>query len=70
MKPVINQSKATEINKMAEYPFDEYWSPLYSFPSEIQPHIHFLIARREGSKPIYSFNEILKTIRQNPFRRI
>ena len=70
MKTVTNQSNTTEINKMAEYPFDEYWSPLYSFPSEIQPHIHFLIARREHSKPIYSFNEILKTIRQNPFRRI
>ena len=70
MKTVTNQSNITEINKMAEYPFDDYWSPLYSFPSEIQPHIHFLIARREHSKPIYSFNEILKTIRQNPFRRI
>ena len=70
MKTVTNQSNTTEINKMAEYPFDEYWSPLYSFPSEIQPHIHFLIARREHSKPIYSFNETLKTIRQNPFQRI
>lgn len=70
MKPVINQSKATEINKMAVYPFDEYWSPLYSFPSEIQPHIHLLIATREHSKPIYAFKETPNTIRQDPFRRI
>ena len=65
VKEVINQSNTTEINQMADYPFDAYWSPLYSFPSEIQPHIHVLIARREDTKPIYPFKEILKTVRQN-----
>ena len=67
MKGVITQSKNKEINRIADYPFDAYWSPLYSFPSEIQPHIHVLIARREITKPIYPFQEILKTIRQNAY---
>ena len=67
MKSVITQSKNTEINRLADYPFDTYWSPLYSFPSEIQPHIHVLIARREITSPIYPFQEILKTIRPNAY---
>ena len=50
VKEVINQSNTIEIYQMADYPFDAYWSPLYSFPSEIQPHIHVLIARREDTK--------------------
>ena len=67
MKVVTTQLKNKEINRIADYPFDAYWSPLYSFPSEIQPHIHELIAKRESKKPIYPFQEILKTIRPNPF---
>ena len=67
MKQVITQSKITEINRIADYPFDTYWSPLYSFASEIQPHIHILIARRENMKPIYPFKEILKTVRPNVY---
>ena len=67
MKSVITQSKNTEINRLADYPFDTYWSPLYSFPSEIQPHIHLLIARREITKPKFPFKEILKTIRPNAY---
>ena len=54
---------------MAEYPFDEYWSPLYSFPSELAPHTPSY-CKKEHSKPIYAFKETLKIIRQNPFRRI
>ena len=64
-KMVINKSKDNELNRMAEYPFDDYWSPLYSFPSEIQPHIHVLLAKREKNKPQYSFKETLKAIRPN-----
>lgn len=56
-------------NYFKNYPFDKNWSTLYSFPSELQPHIHFLIAKREESPPIFPFKEILKTIRQNPFRK-
>ncbi len=67
IKEVITESKQREINRMADYPFDPYWSPLYSFASEIQPHIHLLIAKREKYKPAYSFKEILKSIRPNPF---
>ena len=67
MKQVITQSKITEINRIADYPFDAYWSPLYSLASEIQPHIHILIARREDTKPIYPFKEILKTVRPNVY---
>ncbi len=54
-------------NFFKNYPFDKNWSTLYSFPSELQPHIHFLIAKREKSPPIFPFSEILKTIRPNPF---
>ena len=57
-------------NFFKNYPFDKNWSALYSFPSELQPHIHFLIAKREESPPIFPFTEILKTIRPNPFFRI
>ena len=46
MTVVMTQSKNKEINRIADYPFDAYWSPLYSFPSEIQPHIHVLIKKR------------------------
>ena len=67
MKPVMTQSNNTEISRIADYPFDAYWSPLYSFPSEIQPHIHMLILKRESTKPIYPFKETLKTIRQNAY---
>ena len=67
MKKVINQANNVEINRFSDYPFDTYWSPLYSFPSEIQPHIHLLIAKRERKKPIYPFKEILKTLRQNAY---
>ena len=67
MKKVINQVNNVEINRFSDYPFDTYWSPLYSFPSEIQPHIHLLIAKRERKKPIYPFKEILKTLRQNAY---
>ena len=70
MKQVIKEANTTEINQMANYPFDAYWSPLFSFPSEIQPHIHLLIARRESHKPIYPFKEILKTVRQNVYRKL
>ena len=67
MKKVINQENNIETNRFADYPFDSYWSPLYSFPSEIQPHIHLMIAKRESKKPLYPFIEILKTLRQNAF---
>ena len=46
MKTVFNHSNNTEINRIADYPFDDYWSPLYSCPSHIQPYIHVLIAKR------------------------
>ena len=65
MKHVITQPNNTEVNRIAEYPFDEYWSPLYSFPSQIQPHIHLLLAKREKVKPKYPFKELLKTVRPN-----
>ena len=29
MKPVKTHSNNREINRIAEYPFDDYWSPLY-----------------------------------------
>ena len=64
-KSVGTHSNNSEINRIAEYPFDEYWSPLYSFPSEIQPHIHLLLAKRESVKPKYPFKELLKTVRPN-----
>ena len=67
LKKVINQSKNIEINRFSDYPFDTLWSPLYSFPSEIQPHIHLLIAKRESKIPIYPFKEILKTLRLNAY---
>ena len=63
MKPVVTKSNNSEVSRIAEYPFDEYWSPLYSFPSQVQPHIHLLLAKREGVKPKYPFKEILKTIK-------
>ena len=53
------------LSRIADYPFDEYWSPLYSFPSQIQPHIHLLLAKRERVKPKYPFKELLKTVRPN-----
>ena len=64
-KSVTTDLNNSEINRIAEYPFGEYWSPLYSFPSEIQPHIRLLLAKRESVKPKYSFKGILKTIRPN-----
>ena len=67
MKPVVTQSNISEISRIAEYPFDEYWSPLYSFPSQIQPHIHLLLAKRERVKPKYPFKELLKTVRPNAY---
>ena len=67
MKPVITNSNISEMNRIAEYPFDEYWSPLYSFPSHVQPHIHLLLAKREKVKPKYPFKEILKTIKPNAY---
>ena len=51
MKLVMTQSKNNEISRIADYPFDTYWSPLYSFPSEIQPHIQVLIARERIQNP-------------------
>ena len=50
VKEVINQSNTNEIYQMADYPFYANWSPLYSFPSEIQPHIQALIAMKEDTK--------------------
>ena len=67
IKKVINQENNIETNRFADYPFDTNWSPLYSFPSEIQPHIHLMIAKRESKKPLYPFIEILKTLRQNAY---
>ena len=64
-KPVKTQSNIREVSRIADYPFDEYWSPLYSFPSQIQPHIHLLLAKRERVKPKYPFKELLKTVRPN-----
>ena len=57
MKKVINQSNTIEINGFADYPFDAYWSPLYSFPSEIQPHIHLMIAKRESKATISLYRD-------------
>ena len=37
MKPVKTQSNNSEVSRIAGYPLDEYWSPLYSFPSKVQP---------------------------------
>ena len=65
IKPVKTQSNISEVSRIADYPFDEYWSPLYSFPSQIQPHIHLLLAKRERVKPKYPFKELLKTVRPN-----
>ena len=64
-KQVTIHPNSSEMNRIAEYPFDEYWSPLYSFPSGIQPHIHLLLAKRESVKPKYPFKELLKTVRPN-----
>ncbi len=69
-KSVVTHSNNSEINRIAEYPFDEYWTPLYSFPSEIQPHIHLLIAKRERVKPKYPFKELLKTVRPNFYQKV
>ena len=69
MKTVFTHSNNTEINRIADYPFDDYWSPLYSCPSHIQPHIHVLIAKREREKPKYPFKELLRTIRPNAYFR-
>ena len=69
MKPVMTQPNNTEINRIAEYPFDDYWSPLYSCPSHNQPHIHVLIAKREREKPKYPFKELLRTVRPNAYSR-
>ena len=65
-KPVFSEGNQV-INYFKNYPFDKNWSSLYSFSSELQAHIHFLIAKREGSPPIFPFAEILKTIRPNPY---
>ncbi len=59
-KSVITHSNKSEINRIAEYPFDKYWTPLYSFPSEPQPHTHPLLAKRERVKPKYLFEELLR----------
>ncbi len=67
LKPVGTKENYVH-NFFKNYPFDKNWSPIYSFPSELQPHIHFLIAKREENPPIFPFTEILKTIRPNPFR--
>ena len=69
MKTVFTQSSNKEINRIADYPFDDYWSPLYSSPSHIQPHIHVLIAKREREKPKYPFKELLRTVRPNAYFR-
>ena len=50
MKPVTTHPNNTEINRIAEYPFDDYWSPLYSCPSHSQPHIHVLICKKRKRK--------------------
>ena len=68
MKPVIDQSNNSEMSRIADYPFDEYWSPLYSSTSQIQPHIHILLAKREKVKPKYPFKELLKTVRPNAYQ--
>ena len=68
-KTVATHSNNSEINRIAEYPFDEYWSPLYSFPSGIQSHIHLLLAKRESVKPKYPFKELLRTVRPNAYFR-
>ena len=65
-KPVFSEGNQV-INYFKNYPFDKNWSSLYSFSSELQPHIHFLIVKREESPPIFPFAEILKTIRPNPY---
>ena len=67
MKPLVTHSNNREISRIAEYPFSEYWPPLYSFPSQIQPNIHILIAKRETIKPKYPFKELLKSVRQNAY---
>ena len=40
VKKVITQANDIEVNRLAKYPFDDYWSPLYSYPSHIQPQLH------------------------------
>ncbi len=64
-KSVTTHSNNSEINRIAEYPFGEYWSLLYSFQSEIQPQIRLLLSKRESVKPKYSFKGLLKTKRSN-----
>ena len=46
---------------MKHYPFDEFWLPLSSEASEIQPHIHELILMR-GDKKSNLLKEILKSM--------
>ena len=50
MKTVFTQSNNTEIKRIADYPCDDYWSPLNSCPPQIQPQINVLIAKRERDK--------------------
>ena len=67
MKPLVTHSNNWGISRIAEYTFSEYWSPLYSFPSQVQPNIPILIAKRERVKPKYPFKELLKSVRQNAY---
>ena len=47
-KPVKTQSNIIEVSRIADYPFDEYWSPLYSFPSQIQPYTPTYCKKRKS----------------------
>lgn len=55
------KSNSAENIVMKHYPFDEFWLPLSSEASEIQPHIHELILMR-GDKKSNLLKEILKSM--------
>ena len=44
--------------KLAEYPYDDYWSVLSSKQSEFQPHIHQLITKRTEKEETSISNEL------------
>ena len=58
-------SDKLNINRFVDYPFDEKWSVKYSEASNLQEHIHLLIANREQSTPRLQFKNFLKSIKYN-----
>jgi hypothetical protein len=52
---------------MKHYPYDEFWLPVTSETSVIQPHIHELILKR-GDKKSNLLKDILKNM--PPFNQV